>query len=242
MNNFNNAQSSIANLSQAQIDEGLRTHMLRVYNYMSAALALTGIVAWFSATSGLYMTIANTNTMLIYVVMFAPLGVVFYFASKINSMTASKAQSVFWIFAGLMGLSLSYIFLAYTGTAVFQAFFVTAGAFASLSLWGYTTKRDLSAMGAFLMMGLFGLIIASVVNLFVGSGQMSFLISIFGVLIFSGLTAWDTQKIKRDWLNRVQYSSAEAAEKSAIMGSLTLYLDFINLFLFMLRFMGGNRD
>jgi hypothetical protein len=132
--------------------------------------------------------------------------------------------------------------LAYTGTAVFQAFFVTAGAFASLSLWGYTTKRDLSAMGAFLMMGLFGLIIASVVNLFVGSGQMSFLISIFGVLIFSGLTAWDTQKIKRDWLNRVQYSSAEAAEKSAIMGSLTLYLDFINLFLFMLRFMGGNRD
>ena len=132
--------------------------------------------------------------------------------------------------------------MAYTGTAVFQAFFVTAGAFASLSLWGYTTKRDLSAMGAFLMMGLFGLIIASVVNLFVGSGQMSFLISIFGVLIFSGLTAWDTQKIKRDWLNRVQYSSAEAAEKSAIMGSLTLYLDFINLFLFMLRFMGGNRD
>jgi hypothetical protein len=174
--------------------------------------------------------------------MFAPLGVVFYFASKINTMTASRAQSVFWLFAGLMGLSLSYIFLAYTGTAVFQAFFVTAGAFASLSLWGYTTKRDLSAMGGFLMMGLFGLIIASVVNLFVGSGQMSFLISIFGVLIFSGLTAWDTQKIKRDWLHRVQYSSAEAAEKSAIMGSLTLYLDFINLFLFMLRFMGGNRD
>jgi hypothetical protein len=124
----------------------------------------------------------------------------------------------------------------------FRLFFVTAGAFASLSLWGYTTKKDLSAMGGFLMMGLFGLIIASVVNLFVGSGQMSFLISIFGVLIFSGLTAWDTQKIKRDWLNRVQYSSAEAAEKSAIMGSLTLYLDFINLFLFMLRFMGGNRD
>ena len=240
MNNFNNAQSSIGNLSQAQVDEGLRTHMLRVYNYMSAALALTGIVAWFAATSGLYVAIANT--MLIYVVMFAPLGVVFYFASKINTMSASRAQSVFWLFAGLMGLSLSYIFLAYTGTAVFQAFFVTAGAFASLSLWGYTTKKERSAMGGFLMMGLFGLIIASVVNLFVGSGQMSFLISIFGVLIFSGLTAWDTQKIKRDWLNRVQYSSAEAAEKSAIMGSLTLYLDFINLFLFMLRFMGGNRD
>ena len=132
MNNFNNAQSSIANLSQAQIDEGLRSHMLRVYNYMSAALALTGIVAWFSATSGLYVAIANT--MLIYVVMFAPLGVVFYFASKINSMSASRAQSVFWVFAGLMGLSLSYIFLAYTGTAVFQAFFVTAGAFAGLGL------------------------------------------------------------------------------------------------------------
>jgi len=207
---------------------------------MSAALALTGIVAWFSATSGLYIAIANT--MLIYVVMFAPLGLVFYFAPKISSMSASKVQSVRWVFARLMRLSLSYILLAYTGTAVFQAFFVTAGAFASLSLWGYTTKKDLSAMGGFLMMGLFGLIIASVVNLFVGSGQMSFLISIFGVLIFSGLTAWDTHKIQRDWLNRVQYSSAEAAEKSAIMGSLTLYLDFINLFLFMLRFMGGNRD
>jgi FtsH-binding integral membrane protein len=240
MNNFNNVQSSVGNLSDAQVDEGLRTHMLRVYNYMSAALALTGIVAWFSATSGLYVAIANT--MLIYVVMFAPLGVVFYFASKINTMTVSRAQSVFWFFAGLMGLSLSYIFLAYTGTAVFQAFFVTAGAFASLSLWGYTTKKNLSAMGGFLVMGLFGLIIASVVNLFVGSGQLSFLINIFGVLIFAGLTAWDTQKIKRDWLNRVQYGSSEAAEKSAIMGSLTLYLDFINLFLFMLRFMGGNRN
>ena len=224
MNNFNNAQSSIANLSQARLMR-FRSHMLRVYNYMSAAHALTGIVAWFSATSGLYVAIANT--MLIYVVMFAPLGVVFYFASKINSMTASRAQSVFWVFAGLAGLSLSYIFLAYTGTAVFQAFFVTAGAFASLSLWGYTTKRDLSAMGAFLMMGLFGLIIASIVNLFVGSGQMSFIISVLGVLIFAGLTAWDTQKIKRDWLNRVQYSGAEAAEKSAIMGSLTLYLDLL---------------
>ena len=239
MNEFNRANTSARTADQAYVDEGLRAHMLRIYNYMTAALSLTGIVAWFGASSGLYQSLAASP--LIFVIMFAPLGVVFYFASKINTMSSSKAQSVFWVFAGLMGLSLSYIFLAYTGAAVFQAFFVTAGAFAGLSIWGYTTKRDLSAMGAFLIMGLFGLIIASVVNLFVGSGQMSFIISVLGVLIFAGLTAWDTQKLKRDWLNRVQYSGQEVAEKSAIMGALTLYLDFINLFLFILQFM-GRRD
>ncbi|MED5436601.1 MAG: Bax inhibitor-1/YccA family protein [Pseudomonadota bacterium] len=239
MNEFNRANTAARSSDQAYVDEGLRSHMLRIYNYMTAALSLTGIVAWFAASTGLYQALATSA--LIYVVMFAPLGVVLYFASKINTMSASRAQSVFWVFAGLMGLSLSYIFLAYTGAAVFQAFFVTAGAFAGLSIWGYTTKRDLSAMGAFLIMGLIGLIIASVVNLFVGSGQMSFIISVLGVLIFAGLTAWDTQKLKRDWLHRVQHSGQEVAEKSAIMGALTLYLDFINLFLFILQFM-GRRD
>ena len=237
MNNFNNAQSSIANLSQAQIDEGLRSHMLRVYNYMSAALALTGIVAWFSATSGLYVAIANT--MLIYVVMFAPLGVVFYFASKINSMSASKAQSVFWVFAGLMGLSLSYIFLAYTGTAVFQAFFVTAGAFASLSLWGYTTKKDISGWGAFLIMGVIGIIIASIINIFLGSPALMFAISIIGLLVFAGLTAYDTQNIKIQYLQHAHHGDQQWLDKSAIHGALSLYLDFLNMFQFLLLFMGN---
>lgn len=153
-------------------------------------------------------------------------------------MTVSRAQSVFWVFAGLMGLSLSYIFLAYTGTAIFQTFFITAGAFAGLSIWGYTTKKDLSAMGTFLIMGLIGIIIASVVNMFIGSAQLHFIVSVLGVIIFAGLTAWDTQKLKRDWINRVQHSGEAVAEKSAIMGALTLYLDFINLFLFLLQFMG----
>jgi hypothetical protein len=223
-------------VDQAYIDEGLRAHMLRIYNYMSAALALTGIVAWFGASSGIYVSLASTP--LIFVIMLAPLGVVLYFASRINNMTVSRAQSVFWVFAGLMGLSLSYIFLAYTGTAIFQTFFITAGAFAGLSIWGYTTKKDLSAMGTFLIMGLIGIIIASVVNMFIGSAQLHFIVSVLGVIIFAGLTAWDTQKLKRDWINRVQHSGEAVAEKSAIMGALTLYLDFINLFLFLLQFMG----
>ena len=236
MNNFNNAQSSIANLSQAQIDEGLRSHMLRVYNYMSAALALTGIVAWFSATSGLYVAIANT--MLIYVVMFAPLGVVFYFASKINSMTASRAQSVFWVFAGLMGLSLSSILLVYTGMSVTRVFFICSATFGAMSIYGYTTKRDLTKLGSFLMMGLIGIIIASIVNIFMKSSMMYFVISILGVLIFVGLTAYDTQKIKN------MYTSSDSGElmgKKAVMGALTLYLDFINLFIMLLRLFGQRR-
>jgi len=236
MNDFNRMNTSTRAVDQAYIDEGLRAHMLRIYNYMSAALALTGIVAWFGASSGIYVSLASTP--LIYVIMLAPLGVVFYFASRINNMTVSRAQSVFWIFAGLVGLSLSYIFLAYTGTAIFRAFFITAGAFAGLSIWGYTTKKDLSAMGTFLIMGLIGIIIASVVNMFIGSAQLHFIVSVLGVIIFAGLTAWDTQKLKRDWINRVQHSGEVVAEKSAIMGALTLYLDFINLFLFMLQFMG----
>ncbi len=239
MNEFNRADSSSRLAEQAYIDEGLRSHMLRVYNYMIAALSLTGIVAWFGASSGLYQSLADSS--LIFVVMLAPLGVVFFFAAKINSMSSSKAQSVFWIFAGLMGLSLSYVFIYFTGAKVFQAFFVTAGAFSGLSIWGYTTKKNLEAMGTFLIMGLLGLIIAMIVNFFFQSGSAYFVINVLGVLIFAGLTAWDTQKIKREWLNMVRYSGQEVAEKSAIMGALTLYLDFINLFLFILRFM-GNRD
>ena len=237
MNEYNRANSSARVADQAYIDEGLRSHMLRVYNYMAAALSLTGIVAWFGASSGLYAALGPLTI----VVMLAPLGIVFFFAAKINSMSSSKAQSIFWIFAGLMGLSLSYVFIIFEGPVIFQAFFVTAGAFSGLSIWGYTTKKNLEAMGTFLIMGLWGLIIAMIVNFFFQSGSAYFVINVLGVLIFAGLTAWDTQKIKREWLNMVQYSGQEVAEKSAIMGALTLYLDFINLFLFILRFM-GNRD
>jgi len=237
MNEFNRANTAVRSTDQAYIDEGLRSHMLRIYNYMTAAISLTGIVAIFvSMNDALYNTLQSLHLL----VMLAPLGVVIYFASRINTMSASRAQSVLWVFAGLMGLSLSYIFRIYEAGDIYQAFFVTSGAFAGLSIWGYTTKRNLSALGTFLIMGLWGLIIASVVNLIVGSesGQMSFIINVLGVLIFAGLTAWDTQKLKRDWLHRVQHSGQEVAEKSAIMGALTLYLDFINLFLFILRFMG----
>ena len=250
MNDVNRMNTSTRAVDQTYIDEGLRAHMLRIYNYMTAALLLTGLVAFFFGkasvvTNDLGQIVALTemgnalfNSPLRWIVMLAPLGLVIYFASRINNMTASRARSVFWIFAGLMGLSLSYIFIAYTGTAIFQAFFITAGAFTGLSIWGYTTKKDLSAMGTFLIMGLIGIIIASVVNMVIGSAQLHFIVSVLGVIIFAGLTAWDTQKLKRDWINRVQHSGEVVAEKSAIMGALTLYLDFINLFLFMLQFMG----
>ena len=153
-------------------------------------------------------------------------------------MSFSGAQTMFWLFSGVMGLSMAYIFIAFTGASIARVFFITAGTFAGMSLYGYTTKKDLSAMGTFLIMGLIGIIIASVVNMFIGSAQLHFIVSVLGVIIFAGLTAWDTQKLKRDWINRVQHSGEAVAEKSAIMGALTLYLDFINLFLFMLQFMG----
>lgn len=220
----------------AEVDEGLRAYMLRVYNYMSIGLAITGVVAYFAAASGLYQQIAATP--LIWVVMLAPLGFVFFLSARINKMSASAAQTTFWIFAGIMGLSLSFVFLAYTSASVVTTFFVTSAAFGSLSIYGYTTKRDLSAMGSFMVMGLFGLIIASVVNIFLASPAFDFAISVLGVLIFAGLTAWDTQAIKQMYEER---DSADTTTKKAIMGALRLYLDFVNMFLFLLRFL-GNRE
>ena len=167
--------------------------------------------------------------------MLAPLGMVFLFAAKVNSMAASTARVVFWIFAALMGLSLSSIFLVYTGESVVRVFFITSAAFAALSLYGYTTKKDLSGMGSFLIMGLFGIIIASVVNIFLASSAMQFAISVIGVLIFAGLTAYDTQKIKEMYN---ELDSSEVAGKKAIMGALRLYLDFINLFVMLLHLFG----
>jgi len=231
------AQMTGAQARDADIDVGLRAYMLKVYNYMCIGLGLTGAVAFAASTSQELMA-AIYGTPLQWVVMLAPLGIVFFLSARINHMKASTAQIVFWIYSGLMGLALSYIFLAYTGSSITRVFFITSGAFAGLSLYGYTTKRDLSAMGTFMVMGLIGLVIAMVVNIFLQSSAMQFVISVLGVLIFAGLTAWDTQKIK------AMYAAAdghEIGEKKTIMGALTLYLDFLNMFIFMLHLF-GNRE
>jgi FtsH-binding integral membrane protein len=221
----------------AGIDVGLRAYMLKVYNYMAIGLALTGAVAFATSTSPEMMQ-AIHGTPLKWVVMLAPIGMVFFLAARVHSMQASTAQAVFWVYAALMGLSLSYIFVAYTGTSVARVFFITASAFAGLSLYGYTTKKDLSGMGTFLFMGLIGILIAAVVNMFLQSTGLQFAISVIGVLVFAGLTAYDTQQIKS-----IYYESdgTEVAEKKAIMGALQLYLDFINMFVMLLHLF-GNRE
>lgn len=226
-----------AQAAAAGIDVGLRSYMLRVYNYMCIGLALTGAVAFAASTSGELMN-AIHGTALRWVVMLAPLGFVFFLSARIHSMKAATAQTLFWVYAGLMGLSLSYIFLAFTGESIVRVFFITSAAFAGLSLYGYTTKKDLSGFGTFLVMGLIGILIASVVNIFLESSALHFVISILGVLIFAGLTAYDTQRIKAIY---AEGDHSETHEKKAIMGALTLYLDFINMFIFMLQFF-GNRE
>ncbi len=232
------------------MDEGLRSYMLKVYNYMSTGVLLTGIVALLTfkmsvITSADGSIVALTEignavylSGLKWIIMLAPLGIVFYMSFGINKMSATKAQSVFWIFAALMGLSLSWILLVYTGVSVARVFFITSATFGTMSIYGYTTKRDLTKLGSFLMMGLIGIIIASLVNIFLKSSMMHFVISILGVLIFVGLTAYDTQKIKN------MYTSTDTGElmgKKAVMGALTLYLDFINLFIMLLRLFGQRR-
>ena len=221
------------------IDVGLRQYMLRIYNYMASGLALTGIVAYAAAASGFYYQIAGTP--LIWVVMLAPLGLVFWLSAGIDRMSAGTAQLLFWVYAALMGLSLGGIFLLYTGASIARVFFITAGTFAAMSLYGYTTKRDLTQFGSFLMMGLIGIIIASLVNMFIGSSALQFAISVIGVIVFVGLTAWDTQQIKEMYVDDVS-AGGEAASKTAIMGALRLYLDFINLFMMLLQLLGTRRD
>ncbi len=248
---INKQSSSVrSSASEAIIDQGLRNYMLKVYNYMGSALLLTGFIALLTfklaavtAPSGELIGLTSLgnslyNSGLAWVVMLAPLAVVFYMSFGIAKMSASKAQTVFWIFASLMGLSLSSIFIAYTGTSITRVFFITAGTFGAMSIYGYTTKRDLTKFGSFLMMGLIGIIIASLVNIFMKSSMMYFIISILGVLIFVGLTAYDTQKIKNMYLVS---DSGELMGKKAIMGALTLYLDFINLFIMLLRLFGQRR-
>ncbi len=221
----------------AQIDVGLRAHMLRVYNYMASGVALTGIVAMLASGSPALMN-AICGTPLAWVVMLAPLAFVIVISFGINRLSLFASQALFWAFAAVMGLSLSVIFLIYTGESIARVFFITAASFGALSLWGYTTKRDISGWGSFLFIGLVGIIIAGVVNMFMQSSAMEFAISVIGVLVFAGLTAYDTQKIKNEYS---ELHDQETSGKLAIMGALRLYLDFINLMMMLLRLFGTRR-
>jgi len=226
-----------AQAQAAAVDVGLRAYMLRVYNYMGVALALSGAVAFFVSTNPAMQQVIF-GTPLMWVVFLAPLGLVFFLSARIQKMSATAAQTTFWIFAALMGLSLASIFIAYTPESITRVFFITAGAFAGLSLVGYTTKKDLSGMGTFLIMGVIGLIIAMVVNMFVASSMLQLGISVIGVLIFAGLTAYDTQQIK---LMYYEADEDEVAAKKSIMGALKLYLDFLNMFIFLMHILGVAR-
>ena len=245
-----NQRSFTKTTDQVVIDEGLRAYMLKVYNYMTTGLLLTGLVAYFFGKAsivtnelGQIIGITSIGAMLFdsplkWVVMLAPLGFVFYLSAKINKMSVSSAQITFWIFSAIMGLSLASIFIVYTQASIARVFFISSGTFAAMSLYGYTTKKDLTKLGGFLFMGLIGIIIASLVNLFFQSSALHFAISVIGVLVFVGLTAYDTQSIKNMYYAG---DSESVGGKKALMGALRLYLDFINLFIMLLRLFGQRR-
>jgi len=245
-----NQRSSTKSVDQAAMDEGLRAYMLKVYNYMTTALILTGSVAYFFGKASMITTSSGQiesltpigqalfASPLAFIIMFAPLIMIFFGFRNIASMSLGKAQSIFWIFSILMGLSMASIFIVYTDASIARVFFISAATFGATSIYGYTTKRDLTGLGSFLFMGLIGLIIAMIVNWFLQSAQLYYLISAAGVLIFVGLTAYDTQKIKNIYNS---FDSSEQSGKKAIMGALTLYLDFINLFIMLLRLFGQRR-
>jgi FtsH-binding integral membrane protein len=238
------ARGSYGAEGAAAVDAGLRAYMIRVYNYMASGVALTGVVAWFTfgaaVQNGQLTSFGQTlfGGPVTIVLFLATLGIVFFMSFRINKLQPSTALMLFMAYAALLGLMLSSVFLVYTGASITRTFFISAASFGALSLYGYTTQRDFSPIGSFLIMGLFGIILASLVNIWLGSQGLSFVISIVGVLIFAGLTAWDTQRIKE------MYSAQDdgtVAGRKAVMGALALYLDFINLFLFLLRFMGDRR-
>ncbi|MFL6721517.1 MAG: Bax inhibitor-1/YccA family protein [Sphingomonas sp.] len=235
--------AATVSVPRAARDVGLRSYMLSVYNYMTSGVLLTGIIALGVANSSLINFIVNPATgqatPLFWVALFAPLAIVFALSFGINRISAGTAQLLFWVYAALVGVQFSSLFLVYTGVSIAQTFFAVAAAFAGLSLWGYTTKRDLSAMGSFLIMGVVGIFVALLINMFLRSPAFDLAISAIGVLLFAGLTAYDTQKIKSIYF--VVAGNGEATAKSAVMGALNLYLDFINMFLFLLRFMGNRR-
>ena len=232
------------------IDAGLRAYMLRIYNYMAAGVALTGVVSWVTFNAAVITDASGKITgmtsfgqaifsgPLTIVLFLGTLGIVFFLSFRINKLQAGTALGLFMLYAGLLGLMLSSVFLAYTGASITRTFFISAASFGALSLYGYTTQRDLSPIGSFLIMGLFGLILAMIVNIFLKSSGLDFAISAIGVLIFAGLTAWDTQKIKEMYDAN---DDGTVSGRKSVMGALTLYLDFINLFLFMLRFLGERR-
>lgn len=229
----------------AAIDEGLRSYMLKVYNYMGIGLVVTGLVSYFSAQAAVgadgQLTAWGSlifQSPLMWVIAFAPLAFVLVLSFGINKLSGATAQLLFWVFAAVMGLSLSSIFMVYTDASIAKVFFISAATFGAMSLYGYTTKRDLTGIGNFLIMGLIGLIIASIVNIFLASSMLDFAISAIGVLIFVGLTAYDTQRIKNSYDEGL---GTEVLHKTAVMGALSLYLDFINLFLMLLRLF-GNRE
>ena len=236
-------------VDQAAFDEGLRAYMLGVYNYMATALAVTGFAAlgtFMLAVDRSGATWALTGlgealytSPLRWVVMLAPLGFVFFLSARIHRMAPATAQLSFWAFAALMGISLSSIFLVFTGASITRVFFITAAAFGGLSLWGYTTKKDLSGWGSFLIMGLFGIIIASLVNIFIASSALQFAVSVIGVLVFAGLTAFDTQRLKNEYVAGMDET---VAQQTSIMGALSLYLNFINMFMLRLQFFGQQRE
>ncbi|MCH2163800.1 MAG: Bax inhibitor-1/YccA family protein [Marinovum sp.] len=238
--------ASGARASAAQIDEGLRAHMNRVYGTMSVGMLMTFAVAWAVGTSpallGMFRDpVTLQPNILGWIVMFAPLAMVFGFGAAINRLSASAAQLFFYVFAAVMGLSIAWIFVAFTGFSIAQIFLVTSIAFAGLSLWGYTTKKDISGWGSFLIMGVIGLVVASIVNFFLVSPAIMFAISALGVLIFAGLTAYDTQNIKNMYLAHAHTGDTEWLQKSGIMGALSLYLNFINMFMMLLQLF-GNRE
>ena len=220
---------------RAVVDAGLRAHMIRVFNYMAAGVALTGVVAWLTSQ---IVGPALLNSPLMWVFILAPLALVFFISFRINSLSAGAALALFFVYAASVGLSLATIFFIYTDTSITRVFFVTAAAFGGLSLWGYTTRRSLSGMGSFLIMGLIGVIIASVVNIFLKSSGLDWIVSVIGVIVFAGLTAWDTQKIKEMY---DPMDDGTIAGRKAVMGALSLYLDFINLFMLLLRLLGNRR-
>lgn len=250
--NFNTFGNGTVISDQATYDAGLRAHMIRVYNYMASGLALSGIVAFliysYEPVRNVFFSMGMTRggniipvglNALGWVAIFAPLGLLLLMGFRAAQMSVGAVQAIYWAVTGLMGVSLSLVLFQYTGASVARTFFVTAASFGALSLYGYTTKRDLTAMGKFLFMGLIGIVLASLVNIFLGSSGLNFIVSILGVLIFSGLIAYDTQKIKE------QYNDAygsDVADKVAIFGALSLYLDFVNLFQFLMSFLGQNRD
>jgi uncharacterized protein len=239
-----NRNADTAAIERLGMDAGLRSHMLRIYNYMGMGVALTGLVAWLIATTPainavFFDAVTNRPNVMGMIAMFAPLGFILFMSFASARSSASTLQGMFWLFCAVMGISLSSVFMYFTGDSIARTFFVVAAMFAGTSLWGYTTKSDLSKMGSFMMMALIGIMVAGIVNIFLASSILHFITSVIGVVVFVGLTAWDTQRIKDTYSENF---GQEATDKMAVFGALSLYMNFINLFQFMLQFMGSRRE